>query len=136
MKKKTDFSVDANVWLDFALYDLKTARWEIKGEIYTSSCYSCQQAAEKGLKALILAKGKIVPKVHSLDRLISELKKIGLKTLPIEENSQELDKYYISTRYPGQYGGPEGLYDKADAESAIKAAEEILDFVQKEIQDK
>lgn len=131
MKKKTDFSVDAVVWLDFALYDLKAARWDLKGKIYTSCCYACQQAAEKGLKALILAQGKVIPKVHSLDRLLSELKQIGVPTSAIKKQAQLLDKYYISTRYPGQYGGPEGLYGQDDAESAIKAAEAILKFVEK-----
>ena len=46
MKKQTDFSSDAATWMDFASYDLKTAKWDLKGEIYTSSCYASQQAAE------------------------------------------------------------------------------------------
>lgn len=133
MRKKSDFSADATTWFDFAAYDLKTAKWEFEGKIYTSVCYTSQQAAEKALKALILAKGKAVLKVHSLDRLISEIKQLGVAISEIENEAQELDKYYLSTRYPGQYGGPEGLYDKVDARSAIEAAEKILAFVQKKI---
>lgn len=133
MKKNTDFSADAAIWLDFSIYDLKTAKWDLKGKIYTSACYGSQQAAEKGLKALLLSKGKVIPKVHSLDRLISELKKAGVKTLKFKKSAQLLDKYYISTRYPGQFGGPEGLYNQDDAESAITAAEEILNIVKKQI---
>ncbi|MBL7159203.1 HEPN domain-containing protein [Candidatus Microgenomates bacterium] len=133
MKKSNDFSADVNTWLDFANYDLKTAKWNLEGKIFTSCCYACQQAAEKALKALILAKGKVAPKIHSLDRLVSELKNLGAKTSKIEKDAQLLDKYYISTRYPGQYGGPEGLYDKIDAESAITSAEKILNFVRKQI---
>jgi len=128
MRKNTDFSVDAKVWFEFALYDLKTAQWETKGKIYTSACYACQQSAEKVLKALILSRGKLIPKVHSLDRLLSEIRKLKINTEQIEEEAQELDKYYISTRYPGQYGGPEGLYDEHDTKSAIKAAKKILEF--------
>ena len=128
-KSRNDFSADVNSWPEFADYDLKTAKWELKGTIYTSCCYACQQTAEKALKALILAKGEVAPKVHSLDRLISELKKIKVDTSIIKEDTQLLDKYYISTRYPGQYGGPEGLYDERDAKSAINSAEKILNFV-------
>lgn len=131
MKKKSNFTVDAQTWFSFAKYDLKSAKWQIKGKIYTSVCYACQQAAEKSLKALILYRGKVIPKIHSLDRLISELKKLKINTDEIEKEAQELDKYYISTRYPGQYGGPEGLYDEIDAKSAIVAAEKILNFVKK-----
>jgi len=133
MKKRNDFSADTKNWLDFARYDLKTAEWDLKGNIYTSSCYASQQAAEKSIKALILSNGKIIPKVHSLDRLLSELKKIGINTIQIEKSAQILDKYYISTRYPGQYGGPEGLYDESDAQSAITAAKSILLFVKNKI---
>lgn len=129
MKQKTNFSKDVNIWLEFAEYDLKTAKWNYEGEIYTSSCYACQQSAEKALKTLILKQGKIVPKIHSLDRLLSKLKEMDIDIAGIMEVAQELDKYYISARYPGQYGGPEGLYTENDAKSAIKAAEEILTFV-------
>lgn len=129
MKKQSDFCFDIAAWLEFAEYDLKTAKWELEGKIYTSCCYACQQTAEKALKALVLAKGKVPPRVHSLDRLISELKNLKVKVVEIEEEAQLLDKYYISTRYPGQYGGPEGLYDKEDAKLAIDCAEKILRFV-------
>ena len=133
MKKLSDFSVDARSWLDFAKYDLKTAKWDLKGKIFTSSCYASQQAAEKSIKALILSNGKVIPKVHSLDRLLSELKKMGEDISGIEKSAQILDKYYISTRYPGQYGGPDGLYGESDAHSAITAAKLILQFVQNKI---
>jgi len=134
--KNADFSADINVWLEFSLYDLKSAQWQFKGEIYTSSCYASQQSAEKALKALVLACEKIIPKIHSLDRLISLLKKSGIKTESIEDFARELDKYYITTRYPGQYGGPEGMYDKKDAEMALVAAKAILEFVEKQLEKK
>lgn len=133
MKKVLDFSNDVKTWLEFADYDLKTAKWNFDGKIFTSACYASQQAAEKALKALILSKGKVAPKVHSLDRLISELKQLKTGIDKIEEDAKNLDKYYISTRYPGQYGGPSGLYDEDDAATAISSAENILDFIQKDI---
>lgn len=133
MKKHSDFSTDVNIWLEFADYDIKTAKWDLKGKIYTSSCYAAQQAAEKSIKALILSKGTVIPKVHSLDRLLSELKKSKINTSLIKKEAQILDKYYISARYPGQYGGPKGLYNEFDAISAIAAAKLILQFVHKKI---
>ena len=133
MKSNLNFTSDAKSWLEFADYDLKTARWEVEGEIYTSACYSCQQAAEKALKALLLAKQGVIHKVHSLDFLISKLKVFQIDTLFIEDEARELDQYYITTRYPGQYGGPEGLYSEMDAKQAIAAAETILKFVKQQI---
>lgn len=75
----------------------------------------------------------MIPKIHSLDRLLSFLKELKVDTKEVEEASRELDKYYITSRYPGQYGGPEGLYDKSDAESAIASAEKILSFAKEQI---
>lgn len=130
---KTKFAKDVDSWLAFAKYDLKSAKWQLKGKIYTSVCYASQQTAEKLLKALVLANGKGVPKVHSLDRLISTLKKLGVKTSTIEQAARTLDKYYLTSRYPGQYGGPEGLYDEKDAKQAIQAAQKILRFVRNKV---
>lgn len=131
--KKNDFSADVTAWLEFAVYDLKSAKWQLKGRIYTSACYASQQVAEKALKALILGRGKVIPKVHSLDRLISILKELKVDTIPIELEARELDKYYITTRYPGQYGGPEGLYEKHEAEIATVHAERVLTFVREQL---
>ena len=33
MKKRANFSADVKTWLDFATYDLKTAKWNFKGKI-------------------------------------------------------------------------------------------------------
>lgn len=46
-RKKSNFATDVDTWLDFAAYDFKTAKWNLEGEIYTSTCYASQQAAEK-----------------------------------------------------------------------------------------
>lgn len=129
--KKTDFTADVNTWLEFAAYDLKSALWQLKGEIYTSACFAAQQAAEKSLKALILSHGKVAPKVHSLDHLLSILRRLKVVVAPIETEALELDKYYITTRYPGQYGGPEELYTENDARTAVENAQAIFDFVNK-----
>lgn len=132
-KSRDDYSADVQIWLEFAEYDLKTAKWNLEGNLFTSTCYCAQQAAEKALKALILTKGHIIPKVHSLDRLISELHKLQVETADIKKPTLRLDAFYISTRYPGEYGGPSGLYNKKDAKNALKSAEEIIVFVKGEI---
>ena len=60
MRKSKSYEADAQTWLEFAQYDLKAARWNLQGKIYTVTCYASQQAAEKALKALILATGKVL----------------------------------------------------------------------------
>lgn len=99
--KKGDFKYDVKIWLEFAEYDLKSAKWQLEGKIYTSVCYASQQTTEKALKALLLNNDKIPPKIHSLDRLTSFLKENNIDMSEIESEARELDKYYITTRYPG-----------------------------------
>ena len=135
MKHNKKPSKDILIWLDFALYDLKSATWQLEGTFYTSACFAAQQSAEKALKAFILYNGIRLPKSHSLDRLLSILKEQNIDVSFIETPAKTLDIYYITTRYPGQYGGPEGLYDKTDAKEAIKSAQAILTNVQTHISD-
>jgi len=123
------FEHDIKIWLDFAKYDFKSAKWQYKGKFYTSTCYACQQSAEKSLKALALFTTDKIPHIHSLQDLIKIIKQ-KLDISSIEDDAKELDKYYITTRYPGEYGGPDGLYGPKDAQSAIKSAHNILSFVQ------
>ena len=52
--KNDNFTSDVKTWLEFAEYDLKSAKWQLEGNIYVSACYASQQAAEKAFKALLL----------------------------------------------------------------------------------
>ena len=46
------------------------------------------------------------------------------------DKARELDRHYVPTRYPNFHpeGAPMDYYTKADAERAIKYAEEIVRF--------
>lgn len=89
--------------------------------------------SRESIKSTDFGKTRNNTKLHNLDRLITTLKTFQIDTTFIEEEARELDQYYITTRYPGQYGGPEGLYSEEDAKRAIIAAESILKFVKKQI---
>jgi len=52
-------------WLRLASEDYRTAQILFKESVWNHVCFHAQQAAEKGLKALIETKGD-VPKVHDL----------------------------------------------------------------------
>lgn len=89
-------------------------------------CFLSQQMAEKYLKGMLVFYGQEFPKVHDLLELESLLLE---KTLEIKEFHEELkllNRYYIETRYPGDF--PEGFYWK-DAEEALDSAQKIKEFV-------
>ncbi len=67
--------------------------------------FHSQQAIEKSLKAVLEEKADRVPKIHSLEKLMHEVKKF----INIEVDKDiilELDKLYIDSRYPGDLGLP------------------------------
>lgn len=88
-------------------------------------CFLAQQMVEKYLKGLLVFHGKHFKKMHDL---------LGLETLflvlnpdinKVHESLVLLNRYYITTRYPGDY--PE--FSMKDAREAYEAALRVRDFV-------
>ena len=93
---------DPNTWLLRAKANLTLAEkgGRLKGVVYEDLCFNAQQAAEKAIKAVCLARGLDFPKTHSLVRLIDILEADGLK---IPQNVREADiltQYAVQSRYP------------------------------------
>lgn len=93
-------------WLDFADMDLSSAR-HLYETFYPRPlqiiCYHCQQAAEKALKAVIIAKGKPggMPKMHDLEFLLNQMKNYTNITEELWDYAEALTPYGIEIRYPG-----------------------------------
>jgi HEPN domain-containing protein len=64
-------------------------------------CYQAQQAAEKALKAVYLAKGGRFPFSHNLDLLLQGLEDMGLEIPEAVDTASRLTRYAVETRYPG-----------------------------------
>lgn len=95
--KKNNFAKDANAWLDFALYDLKTAKWEYEGKIYTSCCYACQQVAEKALRDVFKARCTICYTISRKDSLLCPKQTVVSPEVPEWNTLQEyLFKVYTT----------------------------------------
>lgn len=90
-------------------------------------CFIAQQAAEKAVKALYQSLG-IEVRSSSTYLMLERLPKEYKPPSRLIDEARELDRHYISTRYPNFY--PEGAfsdyYTKVDAERAIKYAKEII----------
>lgn len=96
-------------------------------------CFLSQQMAEKYLKGLLIFYNQIFPKIHDL----LELETLLLKTLAdikerLHQDLKLLNRYYIETRYPGDYLE----FSWHDAEGASEAAKRIKEFVLERIKTK
>jgi HEPN domain-containing protein len=90
----------------------------------------CQQAAEKALKALRYLHGERVVIGHSVVALLDQLLADHPALRALREAAQQLDQYYIPTRYPNGLpdGVPSDVFTRAQAEAAIAAAQRMIDL--------
>ncbi len=101
MHDEINVSGDAEEWLRFAQSDLEIARIERPPEVMLEGlCFHAQQAAEKAIKAVLIANATPFPKTHNLRILLDLLP----DNLDIPDEVQEatiLTDYSVMTRYPG-----------------------------------
>lgn len=97
---------------------------------HSSVCFFSQQMAEKYLKILLIFHQKEFPKIHDLKRIATLIEPSVKDIFELEEEFNVLNKYYATTRYPGDF--PEG-FSWHDAEEAFKATRKIKEFVLKKI---
>ena len=113
-------------WLEQAKDDLETAKYLFEGKRYKQSSFFSQQAAEKGLKAILLQRTKKLIKVHDLVKLAKE---INLDEEMVYE-CEKLSAVYIDARYPDVGSGK---YTKEETQDDLKIAEKVLKWVEKNI---
>jgi HEPN domain-containing protein len=116
-------------WFRQAEADLRHARNSLEHEDYEWACFAAQQAAEKGLEAVVQALGG-EPWGHSATVLLGGLEeKIGSRP-GIIDAAKRLDKHYIPTRCPSGFdqGAPTDYYTAPEAEAAIADATLVLGF--------
>jgi len=121
-------------WLRQAVRDLEHARRSMELGDYEWACFAAQQAAEKAVKALYQRLGVEVWG-HSISRMLEALPEGYKPPEELIDMARELDRHYIPTRYPNFHpeGAPMDYYSRADAERAIRYAEEVLGFVRSKV---
>jgi HEPN domain-containing protein len=128
------YGADARAWLSRALDDLKWSRHNLGGSFYREACFASQQAAEKGLKAYLLAQGAPIKRTHSLVRLLRECLAFDQEFSGYLTTCQTLDDYYAPTRYPDVV--PAAEFTLGRAEAALAVASDLTNFVRAKIQEK
>ncbi|GAC1303041.1 MAG: hypothetical protein NVS2B3_13300 [Vulcanimicrobiaceae bacterium] len=125
----------ARTWLRTAERDLRLARVAIAIEA-SLAAFHAQQAAEKALKALLVATTDDHERTHTAGRLARELRS-GDATIPdeIERDATALDLFYLTSRYPDTIGDedPGDVISAEDATRAVARGERIVAFVRTRI---
>lgn len=116
-------------WLDRARKDMTIVTSKDRSIDPDPRCYSAQAAAEKVLKALLVAHGQPVQAEHDLGRLAEEVRNTG-ETLPevaTDEKLRRLAEY----GGPAQYPGWDGTTTEADEKSFCAIAGELCAHARK-----
>ncbi len=118
-------------WWAQAEDDFDSAQKNLGIQKYHLVVFLCQQAVEKGLKAVYIhTKGQSPGTTHSLIFWASEihLPKAYFTFL------RELTPQFVNTRYPdAAYGLPKDLYDETIATEYIQKTKEIMTWLQSQI---
>jgi HEPN domain-containing protein len=124
-------------WFNEALWDLDTARILHREKRYNAAAFYAHQAAEKAAKALLYHVNE-APWGHSIRELLQRYfvkinREADEKLLTF---ARELDRHYIPSRYPNALpsGTPHEAYDAETSIKALKASEEIIEYVRREIE--
>ena len=88
-------------WLRHAYSDLALASTIPLPQILLEQlCFHAQQAAEKALKAILIAYGIPVPRTHNL-RTLFDLLPVDVPVSPDIQEAAGLSDYAVASRYPG-----------------------------------
>ncbi|MDP2897888.1 MAG: HEPN domain-containing protein [bacterium] len=117
----------ARQWLAKARNDLLSADNDLKAEEtpFDAVCFHSQQAAEKLLKAYLVAKGKPYPRSHDLLLILERILPIRPDAERLRDALGILVPYAIEVRYPDVADMP----SEQDAREARAAAEEVLKWL-------
>ena len=117
-------------WLKQAHNDLALAELAKDNGFMAQACYHASQAAEKALKGALLELGIEPPHTHVLNELVQRLGNAGLTVATLDALPlRGLSRMAIQSRYPVDTTAPADLFDRTDAEQAIKTAEAVLNVV-------
>jgi len=114
-------------WFKKACSDLRTA-FHMFYDIYPKeieiTCYHCQQAVEKVLKAYLLYHDIEPPYIHDLGALCKLCSEYDDKFIPLYTDCQKLTIYASMTRYPNNIEITE-----EETKIVLKKTYEIYNFV-------
>jgi HEPN domain-containing protein len=89
-------------WLNRAKSNLARAKADVSlSRVYVEDlCFDAQQAAEKAIKALLLARNIAFPFVHDLAQLVTVLQQSGQEVPAPVAEAARLTRFAVETRYP------------------------------------
>jgi HEPN domain-containing protein len=119
-------------WLAKAEIDVQVSERLLRdgAEFAEAVAFHAQQAAEKSLKALLVARQVEFPKTHDLERLLELVARGDAPLASKLENAADLTPYGVEYRYPGDYEP----VSATTASTCLSIARKVFDEVARRLQ--
>lgn len=129
MSRKNSDSGDPAMWIRYAKADLALAQVPLpEDSFYEPLCFHTQQAAEKALKAVLIANAISYPKTHNIRTLLDLLPETIVLPADVDD-ATSLTDYAVSGRYPNEMediAREEYLKAVTLAQAVVQWAESLL----------
>ncbi|MBI1982789.1 MAG: HEPN domain-containing protein [Acidobacteria bacterium] len=121
-------------WLKQAERDLAAAEVSATAGHHNWAAFQAQQTAEKAVKALVQHLHGSV-RGHAVKEILGQLPTSVNVPASLLRAAQELDKIYLTSRYPNAFnsGTPSEYFDEENSRGLIGYAREILEFCRSQI---
>ncbi|MBU4211599.1 MAG: HEPN domain-containing protein [Kiritimatiellae bacterium] len=130
---KNDNQRVAQDWIVHARSDLRYAKRGLDDRFILGAhvCFHAQQAAEKAVKALLLAHGRDFPFTHDIETLIHLLKHYHIPIPSCVLRAGSLTPYAAELRYPGDMDED---ITQDEVRKAVRLAEQVVHWIKKAIE--
>jgi HEPN domain-containing protein len=93
-------SDEARAWLRYAEENLQSAQLLLQSALFNPTLQHAQQAVEKFLKAVLIARGLPLQRTHSINVLMQTLTNDGVDIALSDEACDLFDTIYLPSKYP------------------------------------
>ena len=118
-------SDEARTWLRYAEENLQSARLLLQSALFNPALQNAQQAVEKFLKAVLMARDIPVQRTHSINALRQTLADDGMDIALTDEACDLLDAIYLPSKYPLGSALPNFAPDESMCLQCIEIAERV-----------
>ncbi|WP_447972362.1 HEPN domain-containing protein [Nitrospira sp. Kam-Ns4a] len=124
---RPDICREVGEWLARAADDIREADHDLRAQppLLRGAVFHCQQAAEKALKAFLVARERPFRKTHDLDELGQAAVALDSTLTEVVTAAIDLTPYAWRFRYPGESEEP----SREEAERALALAREVYEAV-------
>lgn len=116
---------ETKAWLAYAAENLASAEILLEQNLLNACLQNTQQSVEKYLKAILIEKGHLFRKTHSINELTLLCAELNLDMGIAEEDCDLLDTIYLPTKYPLGGALPEFEPDTPLCKRCLKIAETV-----------